>query len=91
MCVTGGGEPEYNVRIDVASATRVATETADPVGIEMQKWTTYAHDYGRIANTPKDYSKMSEEVAKAIQRVLVQNTDPKEALDEAARNYNAGH
>lgn len=65
--------------------------TQDPVGIEMQKWTTYAHDYGRIANTPKDYSKMSEEVAKAIQRVLVQNTDPKEALDEAARNYNAGH
>lgn len=65
--------------------------TQDPVGIEMQKWTVYAHDYGRIANTPKDYSKMSEEIAKAIQRVLIQNADPKAALDEAARNYDAQH
>jgi ABC-type glycerol-3-phosphate transport system substrate-binding protein len=63
----------------------------DPIGIEMQKWTEYAHDYGRIATTPKDYSKMSEEIAKAIQRVLIQNADPKAALDEAARNYDAQH
>ncbi len=61
----------------------------DAMGMEMQKWTDYAKAYGRIATTPKDYSKMSEEIAKAIQRVLVQNADPKAALDEAAHNYDA--
>jgi ABC-type glycerol-3-phosphate transport system substrate-binding protein len=63
----------------------------DPVGIEMAGWTKYAHDHGRLAATPADFSKASENIAKAIQEVLIQGADPKRALDTAARNYDAQH
>ena len=56
----------------------------------MRGWTTYAREYGRIGRTPSDFNKLSEELAKAIQSVLVQGTDPKQALDAAAAAYNAG-
>jgi multiple sugar transport system substrate-binding protein len=61
----------------------------DPAGAEMRVWTGYARDHGRIGRTPSDFNKLSEEVAKAIQSVLVQGTDPKQALDAAAAAYNA--
>lgn len=61
----------------------------DPAAAEMQKWTQYAKQYGRMEKTPKDFSKLSEEIAKAIQKVVLQNADPKAALDEAAQAYNA--
>jgi len=56
---------------------------------DMQQWTDYAKRYGRMEKTPKDFSKLSEEIAKAIQKVIVQGGDPKAALDEAAQTYNA--
>lgn len=62
----------------------------DPAGAEMRTWTVYAREQGRIGRTPSDFNKLSEELAKAIQSVLVQNTDPKKALDAAAAAYNAG-
>ena len=62
----------------------------DPSGAEMRGWTTYAREHGRIGRTPSDFNKLSEELAKAIQSVLVQGTDPKQALDAAAAAYNAG-
>jgi len=62
----------------------------DPTGAEMRGWTTYAREYGRIGRTPSDFNKLSEELAKAIQSVLVQGTDPKQALDAAAAAYNSG-
>jgi ABC-type glycerol-3-phosphate transport system substrate-binding protein len=62
----------------------------DPAGAEMRVWTTYARDHGRLGRTPSDFNKLSEELAKAIQSVLVQGTDPKQALDTAAAAYNAG-
>ena len=61
----------------------------DPAAKDMQQWTDYAKRYGRMEKTPKDFSKLSEEVAKAIQKVIVQGADPKAALDEAAAAYNA--
>jgi ABC-type glycerol-3-phosphate transport system substrate-binding protein len=60
----------------------------DPAAKDMQQWTDYAKKYGRMEKTPKDFSKLSEEIAKAIQKVIVQNADPKAALDEAAQAYN---
>jgi multiple sugar transport system substrate-binding protein len=62
----------------------------DPAGAEMRGWTNYARENGRIGRTPSDFNKLSEEVAKAIQSVLVQGADPKQALDAAAAAYNAG-
>ena len=61
----------------------------DPAAKDMQQWTDYAKKYGRMEKTPKDFSKLSEELAKAIQKVIVQGADPKAALDEAAAAYNA--
>lgn len=56
---------------------------------EIQKWIAYANANGRMESTPEDFSKLSEEVAKAMQRVIVQGDDPKKALDDAASAYNA--
>jgi len=56
---------------------------------DMQQWTDYAKKYGRMEKTPKDFSKLSEEIAKAIQKVIVEGADPKAALDEAAKAYNS--
>lgn len=61
----------------------------DPTAKDMQQWTEYAKKYGRMEKTPKDFSKLSEEIAKAIQKVIVQGTEPKVALDEAAQAYNS--
>lgn len=61
----------------------------DPAAREMQQWTEYAKKYGRMEKTPKDFSKLSEEIAKAMQKVIVQGADPKAALDEAAAAYNS--
>ena len=64
--------------------------TDNPAGQEVRSWTAYARTYGRIGRTPSDFNKLSEELAKAIQSVLAQNVDPKQALDTAAAAYNAG-
>jgi multiple sugar transport system substrate-binding protein len=56
---------------------------------EIQKWIAYANANGRMESTPPDFSKLSEEVAKAMQRVIIQGDDPKKALDDAAAAYNA--
>jgi len=62
---------------------------SDPKASDMKAWTDYGKKYGRMEKTPKDFSKLSEEIAKAMQKVLLQGTDPKAALDEAAAAYNA--
>lgn len=56
---------------------------------DMARWTEYAKQNGRMEKTPADFSKLSEEIAKAVQKVVIQNADPKAALDEAAAAYNA--
>ena len=61
----------------------------DALAKDLQAWSDYAKQHGRMEKTPKDFSKLSEELAKAIQKVLVQGADPKAALDEAAAAYNA--
>ena len=61
----------------------------DPVARDLLAWSDYAKQHGRMEKTPKDFSKLSEELAKAIQKVLVQGANPKAALDEAAAAYNA--
>ncbi|WP_170975430.1 ABC transporter substrate-binding protein [Martelella alba] len=63
----------------------------DPVGREMKGWADYAHAYGRIANLPADYGKLTQLLATAFQQVFLQNADPKQALDRAAAAYNAQH
>jgi multiple sugar transport system substrate-binding protein len=62
-----------------------------PQGEETQRWATYAKDHGRLTRTPTDFAKLSEDLAKAIQEVLLKNADPKKALDAAAADYNAQH
>jgi ABC-type glycerol-3-phosphate transport system substrate-binding protein len=62
-----------------------------PQGQETQRWSAYAKQYGRLTRTPTDFAKLSEGLAKAIQEVLLKNADPKQALDAAAKEYNAQH
>jgi len=61
----------------------------DPAAADMQKWTQYAKEHGRMEKVPTDFSKLSEEIAKAIQKVVLQGADPKAALNDAAAAYNA--
>jgi ABC-type glycerol-3-phosphate transport system substrate-binding protein len=61
----------------------------DAAAADMQMWTQYAKEHGRMDRTPKDFSKLSEEIAKAMQKVLLNNEDPKAALDAAVAAYNA--
>jgi ABC-type glycerol-3-phosphate transport system substrate-binding protein len=61
----------------------------DAAAKDLAAWSEYAKQHGRMEKTPKDFSKLSEEIAKAIQKVLVQGAAPKAALDEAAAAYNA--
>lgn len=56
---------------------------------EIQKWIAYASSDGRMEATPEDFSKLSEEIAKAMQRVIVKGEDPQKTLDDAAAAYNA--
>src|SRR5215813_5089590 len=62
-----------------------------PQGEETQRWATYAKDHGRLTRTPTDFAKLSENLAKAIQEVLLKNADAKKSLDAAAADYNAQH
>jgi len=64
---------------------------ASPQGEETQRWAQYAKDHGRLTRTPQDFAKLSEDLAKAVQEVLLKNADPKKALDAAAADYNAQH
>jgi multiple sugar transport system substrate-binding protein len=63
----------------------------NPNAAELRRWTEYARTAGRMEPTPADFSKLSEELARATQRVIAQNADPKAALDAAAEAYNAQH
>lgn len=65
--------------------------TETPVGKEMQGWSVYAHDFGRMESMPSDYPKLAGPLAHAVQEVLVTGKDPKAALDAAAAQYNALH
>lgn len=56
---------------------------------ELQSWMDYGSKFGRFEATPADFPKLSEEIAKALQKTIVQNADPKQALDEAVAAYNA--
>lgn len=71
------------------STSRDRFFSEDAAAKDMAKWTEYAKQHGRMEKTPKDFSKLSEEIAKAIQKVVIQGADPKAALDEAAAAYNA--
>ncbi len=71
------------------SSSRDRFFTEDPAAKEMAQWSEYAKQHGRMEKTPKDFSKLSEEIAKAMQKVILQGADPKAALDEAAAAYNA--
>ncbi len=55
---------------------------------ELRSWAEYLHANGRMEATPADFPKLSAAIATAMQRVIVQNADPKAALDEAAAAYN---
>ena len=55
---------------------------------ELRSWAEYLHANGRMEATPADFPKLSAAIATAMQRVIVQNADPKAALDEAASAYN---
>lgn len=59
-----------------------------PNAAELRGWADYLHAHGRMEATPKDFPKLSAAIATAMQRVIVQNGDPKAALDEAAAAYN---
>jgi len=62
----------------------------DPLGREMSEWATYGAQ-GRLNRAPSDVSKMSQELARAVQKIILKGTDPKKALDEAATIYDAQH
>ncbi|MDR3436986.1 sugar ABC transporter substrate-binding protein [Telmatospirillum sp.] len=57
-------------------------------GKEIRGWADYARQRGRMEMTPRDFSRLSEELAKAIQKVILEGMDPKAALDAAATAYN---
>jgi multiple sugar transport system substrate-binding protein len=62
--------------------------TENPDAKEIQAWADYAREYGKMEVTPKDFSRLSEELAKAIQKVIIDGADPKAALDAAVTAYN---
>lgn len=61
-----------------------------PNAAELKSWAEYLHAHGRMEATPADFPKLSAAIATAMQRVIVQNADPKTALDEAAAAYDGG-
>ncbi len=60
-----------------------------PNAAELRQWAGYLHDHGHMEATPKDFSVLSEALATAIQRTIMQGVAPKAAIDEAARAYNS--
>lgn len=71
------------------------TSYADPfftesdIGKEMQGWSAYAAQHGRMEHLPQDYPKLVTPLVRAAQEVLLQGKDPKVVLDAAAQQYNS--
>lgn len=57
-------------------------------GAEMKTWADYMVTSGRMPILPETYQRLLELEATAIQKVILSNADPKQALDEAVQTYN---
>jgi ABC-type glycerol-3-phosphate transport system substrate-binding protein len=58
-------------------------------GVEMKSWADYMTQHGRMPKLPENYPRLLEFEAIAIQKVVLNSEDPKKALDEAVKSYNA--
>jgi multiple sugar transport system substrate-binding protein len=55
----------------------------------MLIWRDYINEYGKVFKYPTDYTQMAEGWAQAIQKMILQNAEAKEVLQEAAERYNS--
>lgn len=62
---------------------------SSPEGMEMKGWADYMSSSGKMPLMPESYPQLIEFEALAIQSVVLNNADPKRALDQAVQSYNA--
>ena len=55
----------------------------------MNIWKDYIDKYGRVFKYPEKYTEMAEGWGEALQKIILQNADVKQALGEAAQKYNS--
>jgi ABC-type glycerol-3-phosphate transport system substrate-binding protein len=60
-----------------------------PQGQELIQWRDYINNHGRVGRYPEDFAKLSELLARAAQDVVLRNVPVKQALDDAAKKYDA--
>lgn len=58
-------------------------------GSEMKRWADYMNQSGKMPKMPESYPRLLEFEAIALQKVILNSEDPKRALDEAVKSYNA--
>jgi len=66
------------------------TYFASAAGSEMKGWAEYMEVSGHMPKMPESYPRLLELEAIAIQKVILNDVDPKAALDEAVKGYNDG-
>lgn len=55
----------------------------------MRIWRDYIDNYGKVFKYPEKYTQMAEGWGEALQRIILQDADAKQVLDEAAQKYNS--
>ena len=55
----------------------------------MKRWADYMNQSGKMPKMPESYPRLLEFEAIALQKVILNNEEPKRALDEAVKSYNA--
>jgi ABC-type glycerol-3-phosphate transport system substrate-binding protein len=60
-----------------------------PQGQELIQWRDYINNHGRLGRYPEDFAKLSELLARAAQDVVLRSVPVKQALDDAAKKYDA--
>ncbi|MDB5056159.1 MAG: Bacterial extracellular solute-binding family protein [Bacilli bacterium] len=56
---------------------------------DLVQWKDSASKFGKIQYYPADYTKLSVELAKGVQKIVFQNASAKETLDSVANTYNS--
>jgi multiple sugar transport system substrate-binding protein len=56
---------------------------------ELQQWKDNASKFGKIQYFPADFTKLSTDLAKGVQKIVFQNAPAKETLDVIANAYNS--
>ena len=55
----------------------------------MAIWKDYINSHGKVFKYPEKYTEMAEGWGEALQKIILQDADTKQTLDEAAQKYNS--